>query len=81
VLTTTDSNLWGGASGHTYTFTRLPDGTTDIDVVIIRDGKNLKGWALGLVVGTIGRGVLEKAFRNSVKAIEARNGATTKAVA
>ena len=81
VLTTTDSNVWGGASGHTYTFTRLPGGTTDIDVVIIRDGKNLKGWALGLVVGTIGRGVLEKAFRNSVKAIEARNGATTKAVA
>ena len=23
LLTTTDSNLWGGASGHTYTFTRL----------------------------------------------------------
>ena len=73
VLTTTDSNVWGGASGHTYTFTRLPDGTTDIDVVIVRDGKNLKGRALGLVVGTIGRGVLEKAFVNSVKAIEARN--------
>jgi len=81
VLTTTDSNVWGGASGHTYTFTRLPDGTTDIDVVIVRDGKNLKGRALGLVVGTIGRGVLEKAFRNSVKAIEARNGAPTKGVA
>jgi hypothetical protein len=32
VLTTTDSNVWGGASGHTYTFTRRPDGTTDIDV-------------------------------------------------
>jgi len=73
VLTTADSNVWGGASGHTYTFTRLPDGTTDIDVAIVRDGKNLKGRALGLVVGTIGRGVLEKAFVNSVKAIEARN--------
>jgi hypothetical protein len=24
VLTTTDSNTWGGASGHTYTFTRQP---------------------------------------------------------
>jgi len=81
VLTTTDSNVWGGASGHTYTFTRLPDGTTNIDVVIVRDGKNLKGWALGLVVGTIGRGVLEKAFRNSVKAIEARNGALAEATA
>jgi len=74
VLTTTDSNLWGGASGHTYTFTRRPNGTTDIDVVVVRDGKNLKGRVLGFVLGTVGRGVLEKAFKNSVKAIEARNG-------
>jgi hypothetical protein len=74
VLTTTDSNLWGSASGHTYTFTRHPDGTTDIDVVVVREGKNLKGRLLGLVLGTIGKGVLEKAFVNSVKAIEARNG-------
>jgi hypothetical protein len=76
VLKTTDSNTWGGASGHTYDFTRRPDGTTDIDVVVVRDGKNLKGWMLGLVVGTIGKGVLEKAFVNSVKAIEARSGTT-----
>jgi len=75
VLTTTDSNVWGGASGHTYTFRRQPNGTTEIDVVVVRDGKNLKGRLLGLVVGTIGRGVLKKAFVNSVKAIEARNGA------
>jgi hypothetical protein len=75
VLTTTESNVWGGASGHTYTFTRRPDGTTDIDVVVVRDGKNLKGWLLGLVLGTIGKGVLEKAFLSSVKAIEARSGA------
>ncbi len=75
VLTTTDSNLWGGASGHTYTFTRQPNGTTDIDVVVVRDGKNLKGRLLGFVLGSIGRRVLEKAFENSVKAIEARKGA------
>src|ERR1043165_2917080 len=73
VLTTTDSNVWGGASGHTYSFTRRPDGTTDIDVVVVRDGKNLKGRLLGVVLGTIGRRVLERAFENSVKAIEARN--------
>jgi hypothetical protein len=73
VLTTTDSNLWGGASGHTYTFTRRPDGMTDIDVVVVRDGKNLRGKALGLVLGTVGKGVLEKAFADSVKAIEARS--------
>jgi hypothetical protein len=75
VLTTTDSNLWGGASGHTYTFTRRSDGTTDIDVVVVREGKNLRGRLLGLVLGTIGKGVLEKAFVNSVKAIEARSSA------
>jgi hypothetical protein len=75
VLTTTDSNTWGGASGHTYNFTRNANGTTDIDVVVVREGKNLKGLLLGLVVGTIGKGVLEKAFVNSVKAIEARNRA------
>ena len=75
VLKTTDSNTWGGASGHTYNFTRRPDGKTDIDVVVVRDGKNLKGWILGLVVGTIGKSVLEKAFVNSVKAIEARSAA------
>ena len=75
VLTTTDSNVWGGASGHTYTFTRQPDGTTDIDVVVVREGKNLKGRLLGLVLGTIGKRVLEKAFENSVKVIQDRNAA------
>jgi hypothetical protein len=75
VLTTTDSNTWGGASSHTYSFTRRPNGTTDIDVVVVREGKNFKGWLLGLVLGTIGRRVLEKAFKNSVEAIEARNSA------
>ncbi|MBV9928042.1 MAG: hypothetical protein JOZ96_23690 [Acidobacteria bacterium] len=77
VLKTTDSNLWGGASGHTYTFTRRPDGKTDIDAVVVREGKNLKGRALGLVLGTVGKSVLEKAFVKSVKAIEARNGAAS----
>ncbi|MFD9668423.1 hypothetical protein ACFWAY_43710, partial [Rhodococcus sp. NPDC059968] len=45
VMTTTDSNLWGGNSGHTYTLTPRPDGTTDVDAVVVRDGKNLKGRA------------------------------------
>ena len=73
VLTTTDSNTWGGASGYVYTFTPQPNGTTDIDVEIVREGKNLKGRVLGFVLGTIGRGVLKKAFENSIKAIEVRN--------
>ena len=72
---TTDSNTWGGNSGHTYTFTTRPDGKTDIDYVVVREGKTLKGRFLGVVLGTVGKGVLAKAFTNSVKAIEARNAA------
>lgn len=71
-LTTTDSNVFGGASGYTYTLTPQTDGTTDIDVVIVREGKNFKGRVLSGVLGTVGRGSLRRAFSNSVKAIEAR---------
>ena len=73
VLTTTESNLWGGRSGHTYTLTRQPNGTTDVDVVIVRDGKNLKGRLLGAFLGIVGKGQLEKWFAKTLKAIEARN--------
>jgi hypothetical protein len=72
-MTTTDSNVWGGHSAHTYTLTRQPNGTTDVDVVVVREGKNLRGRLLGIVVGTVGKRVLAKALGNTVKAIEARN--------
>jgi hypothetical protein len=71
-VATTDSNVFGGASGYTYTLTPQPNGTTDVDVVIVREGKNLKGRVLSSVLGTIGKRSLGKAFTNSVKAIEAR---------
>ena len=74
VLTTTDSNAWADGPTHTYDLTRQPDGTTKIDYVAVRDGKNLKGKSLGLVLGTVGKGKLKGAFENAVKAIEARNG-------
>ena len=77
VLTVTDSNTWGGHSGYTYTFTRQSDGATDVDVVIVREGKNAKGRLLALVLGTVGKGVLGKAFANSVKAIEERDDGAT----
>jgi polyketide cyclase/dehydrase/lipid transport protein len=73
VMTTTDSNTWGGDSGHTYTFTRQPDGMTDLDVVVVRDGKNLKGRALGVVLAIFGKRVLGGALGKTVKAVEARN--------
>ena len=73
VMTTTDSNTWGGASGHTYTLTPQPDGTTDIDVVVVRDGKNVKGRVIGAVLAVAGKRVLGKELAKTVQAIEARN--------
>jgi hypothetical protein len=75
-IKTTDSNVFGGASGYTYTLTPQPNGTTDVDVVIVREGKNLKGHVVAGVLGTVGKSVLRKAFVHSVKAIEARNDAS-----
>jgi hypothetical protein len=73
VLTTTDSNVWGGNSGHTYTFTQSPDGTTNVDVVVVREGKNVKGRALAIMVGMIAKPILGRQLGKTVKAIETRN--------
>jgi hypothetical protein len=73
VAQTIDSNIWGGHSGHTYRYTRNADGTTDIDYVVVREGKNAKGKFLGAVLGSVGKSKLVKAFHNSVKAVEARD--------
>jgi hypothetical protein len=72
-MTTTDSNVWGGGSGWTYTLTRKPDGTTDVDVVVVREGKNIKGRVIAIVAGTIGKRSLQKGLGKTVEAIEARN--------
>ena len=76
-MRTTDSNLWGGGSGHTYTHTPKPDGTTDIDVVVVRDGKNFKGRLLGGLLAVIGKRILGGDLAKTVKAIEARNRGAT----
>jgi hypothetical protein len=75
VLTTTDSNVWGGASGFTYTLTPQPDETTEVDVVVVREGKNLKGRMLGTGVAMFGKRILGKGFGKTLKAIEARTKA------
>jgi hypothetical protein len=72
-MTTTDSNLWSNGSGHTYAFTRRRDGTTQLDAVVVRDGKNIKGRLLGFVLGIFGERVLGKELAKTVKAIEARS--------
>ena len=68
-----DSNVWSSASKHTYAITPQADGTTRVDVDVVREGKNLKGRVLALVVSTIGKGSLAKALHNTIKAIETRD--------
>ena len=76
----TDSNTWGGNSGHTYTLTRQPDGGTMIDAVVVRDGKNFKGKLIEALLGNRSQGsTSQRRLGKTVKAIEARNGgASTK---
>jgi hypothetical protein len=73
VLTTTDSNVWGGNSGHVYTLTPGADGRTNIEVVVVREGKNLVSRALATVVGVVGAPILRRQVDKSVAAIEARS--------
>jgi hypothetical protein len=72
-MKTTDSNLWGGRSEHTYTLMRQPDGTTSVDAVVIREGKNLKGRLLAILLSAGGKRVLAGTLAKTAKAIEARN--------
>jgi hypothetical protein len=73
VLTTTDSNVFGGRSGHTYTLTRRTDGRTEVDLVVVREGKNVKGRVLSALLATVGRGLLKRRFESTVRAIETRD--------
>jgi len=68
-----DSNVWSSASKHTYAITPQADGTTRVDVDVVREGKNLKGRVLALVVSTIGKGSLAKALHKTIQAIETRD--------
>ena len=73
VMTTTDSNAWGGNSGHTYTLTPLPDGTTRVDATVVRDGKNFKGKFFAVLFKAAGKQVLGGAFHKTVQAIDGRS--------
>jgi hypothetical protein len=48
-----------------------------VDVVVVREGKNLKGRAIEVLLGAGGKRVLAKGLASTVKAVEARNSPTT----
>ena len=45
-----------------------------MDVVIVREGKNIKGRLLAAFLGTVGTRALMAAFDDTVAAVEARFG-------
>lgn len=47
--------------------------TTNVDVVVVREGKNIKGRLIAIVVSIIGKQFLGKELGKTIKAIEARN--------
>jgi hypothetical protein len=72
VLTTTDSNMWGGKSGHRYTLTQA-DGATSVHAVIVRDPISTKGRVLAAMLTVLGTSFIRKSLRSTLRAIEARN--------
>ena len=75
LLTTTDSNAWGRASGHRYTLTSGPDGRTSVHMVMQRQGIHLKGRLLGALLPVVGRSFVRKGLVSALRATEARAGA------
>jgi hypothetical protein len=73
VLTTVDSNVWGGTSGHIFTFTPGPDGTTSVEWVVVRKPKNIKGRVVELVIALRGRQFLGSRLDYTINAVEARS--------
>ena len=77
-MTTTDSNVWGVGPGHRRLHVAAGPHPA-VDTRVVCDGKNLRGWFLGLVLGTVGRRVLQRAFGETVDAVEARNASAGEA--
>ena len=70
-MATTDSNIWGRASGHDYTLVPNQNGGSTINVVIVRQGRNVKGVLIGALAALIGKPFIRRELRKSIAAIEA----------
>jgi hypothetical protein len=55
--------------------TPQPDGITSVDVVVVREGKNLKGRLIAGLLTVVGARALAKGLEQTVRAIETRNNA------
>ncbi len=71
-LTTTDSNAWGGASGHRYVLTPSAGGGMTVRLVLVREGIGVRGHLLGALLPLVGKSFVTKSLRSTLRAIEAR---------
>lgn len=70
-MVTTDSNIWGRASGHDYTLVASPNGGSTVNVVIVRRGRNVRGLLIGVLAALVGKPFVRRELRKSIAAIEA----------
>jgi hypothetical protein len=70
-MATIDSNIWGRASGHDYSVLPNRDGGSTIHVVIVRQGRNVKGVLIGALAALIGKPYIRRELRKSIAVIEA----------
>ena len=69
-LTTTDSNVWSSESSWAYTLIPRDDRGTDIDLVLVRRGRNAKGCLAAGLVALTGRWLVGRDLQRTLRAIE-----------
>jgi len=69
-LTTIDSNVWRPESSWVYGLTSRADGGTDIDLVVVRKGRSVRGRLSAALMTVTGRAILRRDLRRSLRAIE-----------
>ncbi|HEX8182677.1 MAG TPA: hypothetical protein VF575_03685 [Candidatus Saccharimonadales bacterium] len=71
VLRTITSNVWNDKSGWQYQLNEAPDGSgTMIEYTITRFAKNRKGRCILILMRIIGKPLLTRNFRQTLRAIE-----------
>lgn len=73
-LHTIDSNVWATGSGWRYEIEEFEDGSGSlITATVTRYPNSKKGYLLLLFVGSIGKPLIKRGFRQTIKTIEHRN--------
>jgi hypothetical protein len=69
-LTTIDSNVWRPESGWVYSLMPRADGGTDIDLVVVRKGRSMRGRYRAALMAVTGKLTLRRDLRKSLRAME-----------